>query len=121
MKLAFLLGFKTMGKKWDERTNEQKERKKEQNRKYYQQNKDYFKKRNKKRLKSVENIARKNFWNAIRSGKITRGDCLVCGKSDAEGHHEDYSLPFDVLWLCTLHHRRLHTGRSIPEMILEVM
>lgn len=48
---------------------------------------------------------------AIRSGKLMRGSCVVCGQSDAQGHHEDYSRPLDVVWLCATHHRELHKAR----------
>ncbi len=86
---------------------------------YYQKNKEYFKSRDKKNLRSPETIARKHLWNEIQAGRVTRGDCRICGKLDAEGHHEDYSKPFDVLWLCRTHHRRFHTGQSVAGMILD--
>ena len=44
----------------------------------------------------------------MRRGEITRGPCEVCGSSKTHGHHEDYSRPLDVVWLCGLHHRELH-------------
>lgn len=43
---------------------------------------------------------------AIKSGKLKRGLCW-CGEI-GEGHHEDYSKPLDVIWLCRLHHRQHH-------------
>jgi hypothetical protein len=46
--------------------------------------------------------------NAIRAGKIKRGSCEVCGKLNAHGHHEDYTKPLVVRWLCSLHHRIEH-------------
>lgn len=45
---------------------------------------------------------------AIRSGKIIRGACVVCGEPNAHGHHEDYSKPLDVIWMCPAHHTELH-------------
>jgi hypothetical protein len=48
--------------------------------------------------------------NAIMSGDIFRQPCEVCGKSKAEAHHDDYSKPLDVRWLCKKHHARLHSN-----------
>ena len=46
---------------------------------------------------------------AIKSGKIIRGPCERCGtKNEIEGHHEDYSKPLQVMWLCILHHKERH-------------
>jgi hypothetical protein len=36
---------------------------------------------------------------------------VVCGSSNAFGHHEDYSKRFDVAWLCATHHSMLHNNR----------
>lgn len=46
---------------------------------------------------------------AIRSGKLVRGPCEVCGTSKRVGaHHDDYNKPLDVRWLCGTHHRIWH-------------
>lgn len=52
--------------------------------------------------------ARKAFYNAVYSGKLKKYPCEKCGSSKAHGHHEDYSKPFDVTWLCPKHHAERH-------------
>lgn len=43
---------------------------------------------------------------AVRDGSLKRAPCVVCGKERSEAHHEDYSRPLDVVWMCRPHHRR---------------
>jgi len=45
---------------------------------------------------------------AIRTGKIKRLPCEICGKTDAQGHHEDYAKPMDLKFLCARHHADRH-------------
>lgn len=45
--------------------------------------------------------------NAIRDGRLIRQPCEVCG-GPAQAHHDDYSKPLDVRWLCTTHHAEWH-------------
>ena len=45
---------------------------------------------------------------AIRRGRLTRQPCEVCGEIKVHAHHDDYSLPLDVRWLCAKHHVRQH-------------
>ena len=45
--------------------------------------------------------------NAIRDGRLLRKPCQICG-SKAQAHHEDYSNPFEVMWLCHRHHADRH-------------
>ena len=52
--------------------------------------------------------------NGIRDGKIQKpSSCFVCKKDNCriEGHHEDYSKPFDVMWLCRKCHAQIHKDR----------
>ena len=52
--------------------------------------------------------ARNAVNNAIRDKRLKRMPCSVCGDTKSEAHHEDYSEPLDVNWLCFKHHRELH-------------
>jgi hypothetical protein len=54
--------------------------------------------------------ARKIARCAVRSGYLTRPDkCEVCMKEcKPHGHHEDYSKPLDVQWLCRICHNHKH-------------
>lgn len=46
--------------------------------------------------------------NAIRSGKLVKQPCEVCGSSEVEAHHEDYARHLEVSWLCKEHHMQRH-------------
>jgi hypothetical protein len=49
--------------------------------------------------------------NAVRDGKLVRGLCERAGESCAgavHGHHDDYSQPLKVRWLCDKHHKDVH-------------
>jgi hypothetical protein len=49
------------------------------------------------------------FNQKIRSGRIARQPCEVCGSIPSQGHHPDYSKPLEVQWLCRKHHQELHS------------
>lgn len=40
---------------------------------------------------------------AVRNGSLKRKNCF-CGAKIVEAHHEDYTKPLDVIWLCKKHH-----------------
>jgi hypothetical protein len=52
--------------------------------------------------------ARWDLRNAVRDGRVKRFPCFICGNEKVDGHHYDYSKPFDVTWLCRKHHRAAH-------------
>ena len=56
----------------------------------------------------VKQKARDAVATARKSGKITRLPCSVCGSEKSEAHHEDYSKPLEVVWLCRTHHAARH-------------
>ena len=45
------------------------------------------------------------------SGKLFRKPCVVCGELKSHAHHEDYSKPLDVIYLCPKHHSAVHKGK----------
>ena len=61
-----------------------------------------------------KNKARKLLEYAVRIGRVTRQPCEVCGSQDSNGHHTDYSKPYDVNWLCDLHHGEQHRKYEGP-------
>ena len=52
-----------------------------------------------------KDMIRKKVCLAIKSGKLKREPCKICGKIEVEGHHLDYSKPLEIIWLCREHHR----------------
>ena len=45
---------------------------------------------------------------AIKSEKLFREPCEVCGKEKVDAHHDDYAKPLNVRWLCSIHHHQWH-------------
>lgn len=45
---------------------------------------------------------------AVQKGDIAKKSCEVCGAVKVQGHHDDYSKPLEVRWLCQKHHKELH-------------
>lgn len=51
-------------------------------------------------------IARNKVTYAVRLGKLIKVPC-DCGDKEVQAHHEDYSKPLEVEWLCrTCHNER---------------
>jgi hypothetical protein len=46
--------------------------------------------------------------NALRNGKLKKKACEICGNKHVEMHHQDYSKPLEVMWLCRKHHAEIH-------------
>ncbi len=50
--------------------------------------------------------------NAVRSGSVQRQPCEACGSTrNVQAHHDDYSKPLIVRWLCSKHHAAVHHTR----------
>ena len=96
-------------------------------RKYYEENpellrereRSYYQKDKKNRLKKMMDWQRKNpekskahsaVTTAMLNGSLIRPDkCSNCSNTEnIQAHHEDYSKPLDVVWLCPTCHRRHH-------------
>lgn len=50
-------------------------------------------------------------WVEVKAGRIVRPErCEECGEAGPiHTHHDDYTKPLDVRWLCHRCHRQLHT------------
>ena len=47
---------------------------------------------------------------ALKSGSLQRKSCEMCGReSDVIAHHDDYTMPLAVMWLCPVHHVSRHS------------
>lgn len=78
----------------------------------YQRNREGYLKRSREndQARPDKRRARGAVERALKRGTLAREPCTVCGKQKVEGHHEDYSKPLNVIWLCPAHHKRLHAG-----------
>lgn len=84
-------------------------------RKYYHHNKEEriayskdWREKNREKYRAYYTLK-----NAIRSGSVKKRLCSVCGtKERVDGHHEDYSKPLEVIWLCPTHHKERHRKES---------
>jgi hypothetical protein len=69
-----------------------------------------------KKTHPIRRAANVALGNAVRSGKVKKQPCWVCGDK-ALAHHPDYDRPLDVVWLCQAHHKQTHAlVANEPEM-----
>ena len=52
---------------------------------------------------------------ARRSGRLKPSPCEMCGAPKVHGHHDDYTRPLVVRWLCQKCHAALHESLSNPK------
>jgi hypothetical protein len=45
---------------------------------------------------------------AIYSGALRRQPCEICGRAQADAHHDDYAQPLSIRWLCRSDHKKHH-------------
>lgn len=66
------------------------------------------------RRENPDRLRARNMVNYhVRKGNITRKPCELCGSKKSQAHHEDYSKPLDVRWLCFKHHREEGHGQTV--------
>lgn len=60
-------------------------------------------------------LARMKFNYELQKGKIKKPEvCTHCKESlKLEAHHEDYTKPLDVLWLCRPCHALVHKQKKV--------
>lgn len=59
--------------------------------------------------------ARRLVRTAIEAGVLQRQPCEQCGEPNGHGHHDDYSKPLEIRWLCRIHHAKVHAKASPQE------
>lgn len=57
--------------------------------------------------------ARSALSRALKKGLLQKLPCEVCGNIKSQGHHDDYSKPLQVLWLCPVHHKEKHIKQGV--------
>jgi len=55
----------------------------------------------------ARNHSRKIATEGLRLGRFKWEPCVICN-GIGEMHHHNYRKPYEVTWLCQLHHRQLH-------------
>lgn len=45
---------------------------------------------------------------ALKKGDLIKMPCCMCGSIMSVAHHDDYSKPLDIMWLCQVHHKARH-------------
>jgi hypothetical protein len=71
------------------------------------QDKEYLKKYRSKYPKKYN--AHKLIQKAIKSGKLFSEKCQDCGDDKlTHAHHDDYSKPLNIRWLCPACHKKWH-------------
>jgi hypothetical protein len=82
---------------------------KEDPKKYYG---NIWKRVKKWRLKNpIKNKAHKLVFVEVRAGRLKQLPCEICKKLPSQAHHNDYSKPLAVQWLCKKHHREADLKR----------
>ncbi len=71
-----------------------------------------------------ENKPYKRVWDkvqkAIKSGRLEKKPCEVCGDEKSQAHHCDYAKPLEVIWLCRSCHADWHIANEPLNKPMEV-
>lgn len=127
----------SLRKSWNKYTDKNKDKRKFYHDKYYCKNYEKIIKRTSAYHKTVrgkeaskrnaitqkilnpEKIkARRLLRSAIEKGIIIREKCEHCGLDKVHGHHDDYTKPLKVRWLCIKHHAEYHRRKRANLAVL---
>lgn len=73
-------------------------------REYYRKSRQKIIKQREEPVNKQKTKCRALLGYARRRGYITVRPCEVCGNPKVEAHHDDYTKPYDIRWLCKRHH-----------------
>lgn len=51
--------------------------------------------------------------SALKTGKLIKEPCEVCGELKVQAHHDDYNYPLRVRWLCMKCHKQWHKTHKV--------
>ena len=74
--------------------------------------------KSKEHVKTKDRVRSKTNW-LVRTGKLKRKPCKICGETITEAHHRNYQDYLDIEWLCRKHHRELHKKLNIFALLLK--
>ncbi len=52
----------------------------------------------------------------ISRGLLQKQPCEICASTNVQAHHDDYTRPLDVRWLCVKHHNEHHVKMRLLEL-----
>ena len=96
-------------RKW--RTKEShKELDRERHKRYYQTHAEQLKAYSRNYYKNNPHIgsAHRQVQTEKEKGTLIKASCAECGDENTHAHHDDYSRPLDIRWLCAHHHMHFH-------------
>ena len=102
--------------KWRERNRERVRNANMTHHQLIEYKKKAAEKRREERVLCPEKMsARNKMRTALANGTMCRPDiCARCKRTcRPDGHHTDYSRPYDVIWLCKKCHSLVHNGANI--------
>jgi hypothetical protein len=78
-------------------------------------NKKYEQKRYKSPEGKLKQAAKNAVKYALKTGKIMKELCFVCGSEKTVAHHSSYAkdMKLAVTWVCTRHHNEIHNPASL--------
>lgn len=68
-----------------------------------------------------KHAAHKAVRRAVVSGRLIKQPCEKCGALKVQAHHDDYSKPLDVRWLCIPHHNEHHVAERERELLSQLI
>ena len=70
---------------------------------------NYYYKLIQKQRYPKETKVREQTYEKIRTGKLVKQPCEICGDTkNIQSHHDNYNKPDEINWLCRNHHKKLH-------------
>ncbi len=60
---------------------------------------------------AVREKTRRKTSELVKRGKLKKKPCLVCRNLSVLAHHENYTNPWEIIWLCESCHKDYHNGK----------